>query len=352
MYEARAQLRGYITPFEKPNNWLGVLQLVTSIGLYIGTLVLMYWSLRISYWLTLGLSLPASVLLVRVFIVQHDCGHGAFFTSRRANDIVGRICGVLTLVPYQNWRRQHAGHHANWNNLDRRESGADIYSTCLTVDEYRALSPWRRFLYRLPRHPLLANLIIPPLVFLLLYRFPFDTPRTWKRERRSVWLTNLSITIAILAIGVMLSFKAVLLVQFPIVTITAIIGVWLFSVQHRFEGALWRRRSEWNFADASLNGTSYLALAPVLHWMTGNIGFHHLHHLSQRIPNYRLMACDRQNAHLRPERPLTLRSALGAGNLTLWDEGAGRLVRFRDVASAPGLDGMIRNTKHHKEFTA
>jgi omega-6 fatty acid desaturase (delta-12 desaturase) len=337
MSEAKAQLRAAIAPFETPSTWHGVLQLATSIGLYIATLALMYWSLGISYWLTLALSLPAGVLLVRVFIVQHDCGHGAFFASRRANDLLGRLCGVLTLVPYQNWRRQHAGHHANWNNLDRRESGADIYSTCLTIAEYRALSPWRRFFYRLPRHPLLANLVFPPLVFLLLYRTPFDTPKTWKRERRSVWLTNLSIAAAVLVLGCLLGFRAVLLVHLPVVTITAIIGVWLFSVQHRFEGAQWLRRNEWNFADASLNGTSYLVLPRILHWMTGNIGFHHLHHLSQRIPNYRLMACDRQNAQLRPQRPLTLWRALAAGGLTLWDEEAGRLVRFRDVRSAPKL---------------
>ncbi len=331
MFESRAELRAAIAPFEVPSLARGFWQLITSIGLYIAVLALMYWSLGISYWLTLALAFPAGALLVRVFIVQHDCGHGSFFASRRANDIVGRICGLLTLAPYQNWRRQHAQHHANWNNLDRRESGADIYSTCLTVAEYRALSPWRRFLYCLPRHPLLANIVFPPLVFLLLYRLPFDTPRAWKHERRSVWLTDFAIVAAVVVLGLFLGFRAVLLVQLPVVIVTTIIGVWLFSVQHRFEGAQWLRQSEWNFAGAALNGTSYLALPRVLHWMTGNIGFHHIHHLSQRIPNYRLPACHHQNPQLQPQMPLTLWRALGAGRLTLWDEDAGRLVRFRDA---------------------
>lgn len=331
MSTSRAQLRAAIAPFERPNISRSVWQLVTSVGLYVGALALMYWSLHFSYWLTLALALPAGALLVRVFIVQHDCGHGSFFASRFANDFVGRICGVLTLAPYQHWRRQHAQHHANWNNLDRRESGADIYSTCLTVAEYRALSPWRQFLYRLPRHPVLANFVFPPLVFLLLYRVPFDTPRSWIRERRSVWMTDMAIVAAVVTLGLLLGFRAVLLVQMPIVMTTTIVGVWLFSVQHRFEGAQWSRQGEWSFDSAALNGTSYLALPDILHWMTGNIGFHHIHHLSQRIPNYMLSACHHQNPQLQPQRPLTLRHALGAGGLTLWDEAAGRLVRFRDV---------------------
>jgi omega-6 fatty acid desaturase (delta-12 desaturase) len=266
---------------------------------------------------------------VRTFIVQHDCGHGSFFASQRMNNIIGAICGVLTLAPYQNWRRQHSQHHANWNNLDRRESGADIYSTCLTVEEYRALSPWQRWVYRLPRHPLLSHIVFPPLIFILLYRFPFDTPKDWSAERRSVLFTNLAILTCLIALLLVFGFRAVLLVHLPVIAITTIVGVWLFSVQHRFETAHWLRKEDWTFHDASIDGTSYLKLPRILQWMTGNIGFHHIHHLAPRVPNYRLAKCYANDAVLRTHAPLTLRAALGASALTLWDEGKKKLVSFK-----------------------
>ena len=329
--ETRAALRAAVEPFERPSRVRAAWQVCSSAGLYAATIALMYWSLHVSYWLTLALAFPAGGFLVRTFIVQHDCGHGSFLGSKRANDILGSICGVLTLAPYGNWRRQHAQHHANWNNLDRREHGADIYSACLTVEEYRSRSPFRRLIYRLPRHPLLAHLAFPPLVFLLLYRVPFDTPREWTAERRSVWATNAAIATCILLMGKMLGFGAVALVQLPIVVITTIAGVWLFSVQHRFETARWLRAGEWTFHLAALTGSSYLKLPRSLQWITGNIGFHHIHHLAPRIPNYRLEDCYRGAAILRHGAPLSLRSALRASTLTLWDETAERLVRFKDV---------------------
>lgn len=331
MPPSRNALRAAVAPFEKPSLPLGIWQIATSIGLYAATLAAMYWSLHISYWLTLALALPASGLLVRIFIVQHDCGHGSFFASPRANDILGRICGVITLAPYQNWRRQHSQHHSNWNNLDRRESGADIYSACLTVAEYRAMSRREKFLYRLPRHPAVAHFVLPPLVFLLLYRVPFDTPGSWTAERRSVWLTNLAVAMCIVVLGLTLGFGAVLLVQLPIVIVSSIIGVWLFSVQHRFEAAKWLRQPEWSFQAAAMEGSSYLKLPKLLQWLTGNIGFHHIHHLTPRVPNYRLEACHKSAAILNAEPPLTFRRALRGSTLTLWDEAKAKLVRFRDA---------------------
>ncbi len=249
--------------------------------------------------------------------------------------MIGTFCGVLTLAPYQNWRRQHSQHHANWNNLDRRESGSDIYSHCLTVEEYRARSPWKRLLYRLPRHPLVAHVVFPPLIFLLLYRFPFDTPKEWTAERRSVLLTNLAILGCVIVLALVFGWRAVLLVHVPVIAITTIVGVWLFSVQHRFEEAHWLRKSDWTFHDASMKGTSYLKLPRILQWMTGNIGFHHIHHLAPRVPNYRLETCYVSAAILREETPLTLRSAFGAAALTLWDEGRKKLVPFKDARSYP-----------------
>lgn len=332
MTNERAALRAAVAPFEAPSLARGLIQIGTSIGFYLAAVGLMYWSLGVSYLLTLALAFPAAAFLVRVFIVQHDCGHGSFFASKRGNDILGAMCGVLTLAPYAHWRRQHAGHHANWNNLDRRESGADIYSVCLTVAEYRALSSRQRFFYRLWRHPLMANVLFPPLVFLLLYRFPFDTPKAWARERRSVWRTDLAIAAVFGALMLIFGVANVLLVQLPIVFITTVLGVWLFSVQHRFDDARWLRRDEWNFADAALQGSSFLDLPRILQWITGNIGFHHIHHLSPRVPNYLLAQCHGSSELLRPEKPLTIGRALRAGRLTLWDENKRRLIRFCDVA--------------------
>lgn len=291
----------------------------------------MYWSVQVSALLTLFLAIPTGALLVRVFIIQHDCGHGSFFGSPRANHAVGMLCSVLTLTPYANWRRQHAGHHRVWNNLDRRESGSDFYSACLTVDEYRALTPWRRFLYRLPRHPLVAHILIPPFVFLVLYRLPFDTPKSWVRERWSVHGTNIAIAALLILLGLAFGFRAVLLVQIPVVIVASIIGVWLFAVQHRFEHARWTRQAEWSFTMAALKGSSYLKLPKILQWFTGNIGFHAVHHLAPRVPNYRLESCYRLNPVLQREPPLELGEALRSMTLALWDEARQKLVSFSAI---------------------
>lgn len=282
-----------------------------------------------SYALTLALAVPAAGFVVRIFIIQHDCGHGAFFRSRRANTIVGTLCSMVTLAPYASWRRQHAGHHANWNNLDRRLSGLDIYSSCLTTAEYRSLNVWRRMAYRASRHPLVSLVILPPLVFLLLYRVPFDTPKAWTKERRAVHLTNLALLGLVLALGLTLGFRPVLMVQLPICVIAAVFGVFLFSLQHRFEHTLWARQEEWDFVAASLQGSSYLKLPKLLQWFTGNIGFHHVHHLNPRIPNYWLQACHDANPALQRAPVLTLRSGLGSVRYALWDEQQGGMVPFR-----------------------
>ncbi|MBX3499377.1 MAG: fatty acid desaturase [Alphaproteobacteria bacterium] len=288
----------------------------------------MYVLADISTWLTLALALPAAGFVVRIFILQHDCGHGALFRSRGLNDWTGRLCGLVTLTPYASWRRQHALHHANWNNLDRRESGADIYSTCLTIAEYRALKPLRRLGYRLLRHPLIALVLLPPLVFVALYRVPFDTPASWRRERLSVHFTNLALLALFTTMGLTLGFANVALVQLPIMVVAAIIGVWLFSVQHRFEGTQWFRRDTWSAQAASLRGSSFLRLPGLLRWFTGNIGYHHVHHLNARIPNYRLADCHDASPALRRVPTLGLGAALRSSGCWLWDEEGGRMVGF------------------------
>jgi omega-6 fatty acid desaturase (delta-12 desaturase) len=303
-------------------------QLANSFVPFIALCALMYWSLTVSIALTAALAVAAACFVVRIFIIQHDCGHGSFFRSRAANHAVGTLCSLVTLTPYLLWRRQHAGHHSHWNNLDRRLSGSDIYSGCLTLAEYRQLSGLRQRLYRLVQHPAISWLVLPPFVFLLLYRVPFDTPRAWQRERRAVHLTNLAVLAVFLALGFALGFGPVLLIQGTVISIAAIGGVWLFSVQHRFETTLWARQPAWHPVSAALEGSSYLELPPLLQWITGNIGFHHVHHLNPRIPNYRLEACHEAIPALQTAFVMKPWHGLKAWRAALWDEETARMVPF------------------------
>lgn len=323
-----AELRAEVARFRAPSLPRAIWQCCSTFAGFVVICGLMYASFGVSYALTLGLGLIAAGFTVRLFIIQHDCGHGSFFASHRANTLVGRLCSLMTFTPYRNWRRQHAGHHAVWNNLDRRDSGVDIYATCLTVAEYQALSPRHRFLYRLSRHPAVTGLLLPPLIFLVLYRVPFDTPKRWRRERLSVHATSAAIALLFGGLGLALGFERMLLIQLPIIAIASIIGVWLFAVQHRFEETLWQRGAEWDFTTASLRGSSFLKLPPVLQWFTGNIGFHHIHHLNPRIPNYRLDACYQAIADLQAVPSLGFWDALRAPFFALWDEKRQRMVSF------------------------
>lgn len=303
-------------------------QMANSFLPFLAICALMYWSLSTSYVVTLSLAVVAAGFVVRIFIIQHDCGHGSFFRSRQANNGVGILCSLITFTPYLMWRRQHAGHHGHWNNLDRRSSGADIYSVCLTVDEFQCLSARQRWQYRIMQHPVISWIVLPPAVFLLLYRVPFDTPPEWHSERRAVYLTNFALLGLILCLGLTVGFRSMMLVQGPIIMIAAAIGVWLFSIQHRFERALWVRQQAWHPVSAALEGCSYLELPRLLQWFTGNIGFHHIHHLNPRIPNYRLEACHRENPDLQSVYVLKPWQTLKAWRAALWDERTRRMVPF------------------------
>jgi len=324
----RSLLRRAAT-FQSPVLAHSVWQFASTGAAYAAMLVLMYLAYHMSVWLSLALVPLAAGLVVRLFIIQHDCGHGAFFQSRRANLVVGVLCSLATLTPFTNWRRHHAQHHAMWNNLDQRDMTTDIYSTCLTVQEYEAMSPSKRWFARTVRHPLIAHLIIPPLVFLVLYRVPFETPRAWVRERQAVHLTNALIAAALIAMVLPLGIWPVLVIQVPVIAVAAIIGVWLFSIQHRFEEAHWAHSSDWSAVTAAIRGSSFLKLPAVLRWFSGNIGYHHVHHLVPRVPNYRLRACHEACEELfGTARVLTLREALLAPSYALYDEGLGRMVQF------------------------
>ncbi len=324
----RRTLMAGLAPFQHASLKLSLWQFGSTMLAYLLLNAAMYALVPVSTWLVLALSLPAAGMVVRLFIIQHDCGHGSFFRARWANNWLGRLCSPVTFTPYAFWRRQHANHHACFNNLDRRDTGIDLYSTCATVEEYLAMPKWRRLGYRISRHPLLTQLVLPPIVFLVLYRLPFDTDPSWSRERHSVMLTDLTLLLVLGALVLAFGFGTVALVQFPIILIASIIGVWLFSVQHRFEAAQWARQAEWNPVNASLDGSSYLRLPRVLQWFTGNIGFHHIHHLSAKVPNYRLQTCHEARPELGRVTTLTFGEALLAPSFALWDEAAGRMTRF------------------------
>ena len=315
-----------LAPYTRANDRQAAFQLVTTGLLFAANWFLMLFSLRGPYWVTVLLALPASGLLTRLFIFQHDCGHGSFFRSRRANDAVGSFLGLLTLTPYAYWRRTHAVHHGTSGDLDHGREFGEVVT--LTVKEYLALSPWKRIGSRVYRNIFVLLVIGPFYQFVIKHRWPFDTPRNWKREWRSVWWTNLGLAVVVLAAWATIGLKSFFLVQVPITLISGALGVWLFYVQHQFEDTYWREHPDWSFHRAAIEGSSYYDLPPILHWFTGNIGFHHIHHLASRIPNYRLRECFRKVPELHGVTRLTIWSSLRSARLHLWDEEDGRLVGF------------------------
>ncbi|MBI4502013.1 MAG: fatty acid desaturase [Gemmatimonadetes bacterium] len=288
----------------------------------------MYLSLDISYWLTLFLAIPTAFLMVRLFIIQHDCGHGSFFKSSRLADTVGTILGVITLTPYHYWKKTHAIHHATSGNLEHRGFG-DIDT--LTIDEYLALSRWGRFKYRLYRNPLVLFGVGAILHFFVRHRLPTIIPADWKRERRSILYTDLLLAIFVVVMGSLLGFKEFMLVYLPFTLLACSIGVWLFYVQHQFEPTYWEHDPSWKYEDAALEGSSFLRLPKPLQWLTGNIGLHHVHHLNARIPNYRLQEVFEKHPELQKVTTITLWQSFRCVRLALWDEQQRKLVRFGEA---------------------
>ena len=321
--------------YREPNPTRSIVEIAITLLPLAALWALAWAALHFGYWwLSLLLAVPAAGFLVRAFMIQHDCGHGAFFRHRLANDWVGRVIGVLTLTPYDFWRRTHAVHHASSGNLDRRGLG-DVDT--LTVREYLALPRWRRLCYRLYRHPIVMFGIGPAYLFMLRQRLPVGLMRgagwtPWV----STMATNFAIALVVAVLIWFIGIGAFLLVHLPIMLLAASIGVWLFYVQHQFEETFWAEERHWNLHEAALLGSSHYDLPGILRWFTANIGVHHVHHLCSRIPYYRLSRALREHPELRGMGRLTLLESFRCVRLTLWDEGRHRLVTFREARRSVG----------------
>ena len=315
-----------VARYQQPSRWRGVWQIVNSLVPYAVLWYLIYLILAVSWWMALPLVILAGGFLVRLFIIHHDCGHGSFFKSRKANDVWGFITGVLTFTPYQLWRREHAIHHSASGDLDRRGLGS-VWT--LTVQEYLEASRWKRFAYRLARNPFVLFVLAPFFLFVIQHRFcPKQASR---RERQSVHWTNLAILGVAIGLSLIFGFKAYLVIQLTMILVAGSAGVWLFYVQHQFEGVYWQRHEQWDYLAAALQGSSFYKLPKILQWFSGNIGFHHIHHLSPRIPNYNLERCHQAEPLFQTVPPVTLFSSLKSLTFRLWDEERRRLVGFRHL---------------------
>jgi acyl-lipid omega-6 desaturase (Delta-12 desaturase) len=318
-----------LRPYAAPATWASLMQLVTTLGLLFCSFgAMLMVDHHIGYWAALGLAPLPGLLLVRAFIIQHDCGHGSFFRRRWACDWVGRTLGVLTLTPYQWWKRDHDRHHASSSDLSRRGFG-DIDT--LTVDEYRGLSAWRRVGYRLYRQPVVMFAVGPLYQFLIRHRLPIGLAKGDGKSLISILTTNLAVAGLFALGGWFLGFGRFSALWLPVMAVAATVGVWMFYVQHQFETTYWARTDEWSFVAAALRGCSYYKLPRPLEWVTGSIGYHHIHHLSARVPNYRLKSCYRDIEALRTAATVTFRQSLACARLALWCERRQRLMSFRDA---------------------
>lgn len=317
-----------LAPYREPSTRRGIWELAVTIVPFIGLWIAAWLALSVSYWLTLVISVLAGGFLVRFFLIQHDCGHGAFFRSRKVNNWIGRILGVFTMTPYDNWKRSHAIHHATSGNLDERGVG-DIDT--MTVREYYDATPARRFIYRLYRSPFVLFVIGPSYQFLLRNRFPFMFDNDKRSYFVSVMGTNVAIGLVIAFVAYFVGVGSFFAVQIPVTIVAASIGVWMFYVQHQFEHTSWEGEDKWVMYEAALKGSSHYDLPGPFRWMTANIGVHHIHHLASRIPFYRLHDVMRDFPELAGIRRLTFFQSLACIKLRLWDEEAKKMVSFADA---------------------
>lgn len=322
------QLFRDLSRYRDANTRRSLFELAVTAGPFLVLWAAMAVLLQFGHMLALALAVPAGVFLLRLFLIQHDCGHGSFFSSRAANDHVGRVLGVLTLTPYDYWRRSHAAHHAGTSNLDARGFG-DLDT--LTVAEFKQRGYVARQLYRLYRHPLVLFGIGPAYVFLLKHRLPTGMARQGWSPWLSTMGTNAAIAIAAVTLSWLVGWQILLTVQIPVVLVAATLGVWLFYVQHQFEHTVWEQKEHWSYHEAALFGSSHYVLPTALRWLSANVGIHHVHHLASRIPFYRLDEAMRGLPVLRSISRVSIAESISSVRLVLWDERERRLVSFREA---------------------
>ncbi len=314
-----------LAPFRQSENWKAIWQLTSTLVLYFCTWYLMIRSVELgySYLWTLLLAVPAAAFLVRIFIFFHDCAHGSFFSSKKANSFFGYICGVLVFTDFAEWRYNHLRHHVSFANLDERGYG-DVWT--LTVAEYRKLSKWRRGLYRLYRNPVVLFFLGGLILFLIINRYP--DRRAGKKVIVSVMFTNLLILALVFSAAQFIGLWTYFLIQIPVIWMAGAAGIWLFYVQHQFSNGYWARGEDWDRWKASMEGCSFYRMPAILRWCSGNIGYHHIHHLNPLIPNYNLKRCYDSVPVVQIERPVTLLESLSCPHLKLWDEEKRKMVFF------------------------
>ncbi|TLS36905.1 fatty acid desaturase [Pseudalkalibacillus caeni] len=323
-----AELRKNVAAFEKSNHTTSVKQLINTIPPFFLLWFLSYKSLSVSFWLTLALAVVAAGFVVRAFIIFHDCTHQSFFKSKKANRILGTITGIITHFPFDKWKREHSIHHATSGNLDKRGTG-DIW--VMTVDEYVKASFWKKISYRLYRNPFIMFGLGPFYLFLITNRVNRKGAR--RKERMNTYLTNVSIVLIYALLIWAIGWKAFLIVQLPILFVSGVLGIWLFYVQHQFEDSYFENEDEWDYVKAAVDGSSYYKLPKVIEWITGSIGYHHVHHLSPRVPNYHLEKAHESTPPLQKATTITFLSSLQSIRFRLYDEKNKTFVSFKEVSN-------------------
>lgn len=315
-----------ITRYNKPRISKSVWQLINSLVPYFLLWIVMVQTLKVSFWLTLPVMFLASAFLVRIFIIFHDCGHGSFFKSKKLNFYIGGACGILAFTPYHRWTDSHRAHHQTVGNLDKRGLG-DVWT--LTVDEYLAKTRYQRFRYRAFRNPFVMLGIGGIATFIIGHRF--TTKRMTKKQKLNIYVTNLIMLAAAAIVSYFIGWKAFLLIQLPVMYIASIGGIFLFYLQHQYDDAYWCRDKDWNYQEVAMKGSSFFKLPALLRWFSGNIGFHHIHHLGPTIPNYNLPRAFKENPYFREVKPITLFQSVKTLSIRFWDEANQQAVRVRDI---------------------
>ena len=317
-----------LKPYEGGNRKKSLIQLILTLTVYIALISFMFVLVLFGYpyWLIILAAIPTAGFHVKTFIIMHDCSHNSYFRNPKTCIYVGRICGLLTFTPFYQWKRDHAIHHASVSNLEKRGVG-DVWT--MTVQEYKDSPPLKKIWYRIFRNPVFLFAIVPVILFLIIFRLP--RRRSGKKELASILSTDAALIVIILIFSLFLGFQNYWLVYLPVVILSTISGVWLFYIQHQFRSVYWAHSKDWNSIRAAMEGSSFYKLPGILRWFSGNIGYHHIHHLNPRIPNYNLKRCYNEVPEVREITPITMVGSLRSAFISLWDEESGKLVNYRSL---------------------